>query len=59
MAGMVSDREISSSIRDWQDTVDLLPGAVFCTCTLLRKVLMPPSLEMERAFITEVVSGAA
>ena len=43
----------------WQDTVDLLPGAVFCTCTLLRKVLMPPSLEMERAFITEVVSGAA
>ena len=37
----------------------LQPGAVFCPCTLLRKVLMPPSLEMERAFITEVVSGAA
>ena len=36
---------------NWQETADLLPFAAFCTTTLLLKVLMPPSLLMERVFI--------
>ena len=50
MAGMVSERDSASSIRDWQETADLLFAASLFTTTALRKVLTPPSLEMERAF---------
>ena len=43
-------REISSSIRDWQETADLLPFAFADTTTELRKVLIPPSLEIDLVF---------
>ena len=51
MAGMVSDLEMESSIRDWQDTADLVPLALGFTTTLLRNVLIPPPLLMDRVFI--------
>ena len=51
MAGIVSERDSESSISDWQDTADFAPLAPFWTTTLLRKVLMPPLLLMERVFI--------
>ena len=50
IAGIVSEREISSSIRDWQETADLLPFAFADTTTELRKVLIPPSLEIDLVF---------
>ena len=55
MAGMVSDCEMSSSIREEQSTADLAPAAPFPTTTELRKVLIPPDLEMDFAFTAEVV----
>ena len=48
MAGIVSDLEISSSMRDWQDTALLLPFALFPITTLLLNVLIPPDFEMDR-----------
>ena len=51
MAGMVSERDSESSIRDWQDTADLLFAALFFTTTELRNVLIPPSLEMDFVLI--------
>ena len=59
IAGIVSDLEMESNIRDWQETEDLLFFASFVTETELLKVLTPPSLEMERVFIKDDVSGAA
>ena len=50
---------MESNIRDWQETEDLLFFASFVTETELLKVLTPPSLEMERVFIKDDVSGAA
>ena len=51
MAGTVSERDSESSIRLWQDTEDFAPCALFSTTTLLRKVLIPPLLLMERVFM--------
>ena len=55
MAGMVSEREKLSSINDWQETAALLCLASFATTTELRKVLIPPSLEMDLVLIKEEV----
>ena len=55
MAGTVSERDSESSISDWQDTEDFACLAPFCTTTLLRNVLMPPLLLIERVFIYELV----
>jgi len=55
MAGTVSERDSESSISDWQDTEDFACFAPFCTTTLLRNVLMPPLLLMERVFMYELV----
>ncbi len=51
IAGIVSDREMSSSIRDWQETADLLPALLMHT--ELRNVLIPPSLEIDLVLIYE------
>ena len=51
IAGTVSEREMESSISDWQETALLAPLALFSTTTLLRNVLMPPLLLIERVFI--------
>ena len=51
MAGMVSERDSESSIRDWQETALFAPFALFSTTTLERKVLTPPLLLIERVFI--------
>jgi hypothetical protein len=50
IAGIVSERDSESSISDSQDTEDLLPCALLFTTTALRKVLIPPLLEIERVF---------
>ena len=44
-----------SSINDWQETAALLCLASFATTTELRKVLIPPSLEMDLVLIKEEV----
>ena len=44
---IVSDREMSSSIRDWQETADFVFFAAFVAETDERKVLMPPSFEID------------
>ena len=59
IAGIVSDLDSESSISDWHDTADFALDAFFCTTTLLRNVLIPPLLLIERVFIYELVSGAA
>ena len=51
IAGIVSERDSESSISDWQETEDFAPFAPFSTTTLLRKVLTPPLLLMERVFM--------
>ena len=51
MVGTVSEWEMESSISDWQETALLAPFALFSTTTLLRNVLMPPLLLIERVFI--------
>ena len=51
MAGIVSEREMVSSIKDWQETAALLFLASLLMTTALRKVLMPPSLEMDLVLI--------
>ena len=43
--------DIRSSIRDWQETADLLFFAPLATTTELRKVLTPPLLDMDLVFI--------
>ena len=55
MAGTVSERDSESSISDWQDTEDFACLAPFCTTTLLRNVLIPPLLLIERVFMYELV----
>jgi hypothetical protein len=59
MAGMVSERDIESSISDWQETAALEFSASFVTTTDERNVLIPPSLEIDFVLIYELVSGAA
>ena len=51
IAGIVSDREMSSSIRDWQETADFVFFAAFVAETDERKVLMPPSFEIDFVLI--------
>ena len=51
IAGIVSDLDIRSSIRDWQETADLLFFAPLATTTELRKVLTPPLLDMDLVFM--------
>ena len=51
IAGIVSEREMVSSIKDWQETAALLFLASLLMTTALRKVLMPPSLEMDLVLI--------
>ncbi len=51
IAGMVSERDSGVQHQRLTDTEDLAPLAVFSTTTLLRNVLMPPLLLIERVFI--------
>jgi hypothetical protein len=59
MAGMVSERERSSSMSDWQLTDALARSAVFVTTTELLNVETPPSLESDFVLTEACVSGAA
>ncbi len=58
MAGMVSERLWSSSISDWQLTVALEPSALGVATMELRKVWMPPLLEIPFVSTVAEVSGA-
>ena len=55
MAGMVSDRDLLSSIRDVQPTMDLDSSAFGAMTTEVLVLEMPPSLQMERVLTEEVV----
>ena len=59
MAGIVSERLRSSSIRDSQLTLDLLPAALGSTTTEERKLETPPSRAMLLVEMWLVVLGAA
>ena len=56
IAGMVSERLMSSSMRDWHETVQRALSAWRPTTTELRKVLTPPSFEMDLALMDARVS---
>ena len=59
MAGMVSERLWSSSIRLWHDTLHAEFSAFGVATTLLRNVDTPPPLEMDFVSMDAEVSGAA
>ena len=57
MAGTVSERLMSSSMSDWQLTLTRARFAWRPTTMELRKVLIPPSLEMDLVSTEAVVSA--
>ena len=59
IAGMVSDRLMSSSMSDEQETDALALSAALVTTTELLNVEMPPPLESDLVSTEHLVSGAA
>ena len=59
MAGMVSDRLMSSSMSDWHDTLAAAPRAFSVATMDERNVEAPPPFEMDFVSTVADVSGAA